>query len=222
MVTANSYNSDHRPQAAGQQAAVRSWPLTVGLLFVAFFSAIGAVALWQNDHGVLAVVPVFLFVGALVTAITSRKSNCPSCNQPITITAGLCCSGCGAYVMLKDNRVSLLGPGDVVDTALFKVDKNSLRVPSEWQLPHPGRCCVCSDVATKSEKIEWDYIVKADTTYTKTLRYQIDVPHCRQHSHGAQADADAIRFRSYDYWQEFKTFNLGKGTYGKDFARLGL
>jgi len=48
MVTAHSFNYDHRPQAGGQQAAVRSWPLTVGLLFVAFFSAIGAVALMGN------------------------------------------------------------------------------------------------------------------------------------------------------------------------------
>jgi hypothetical protein len=221
MVVGNSYNSDHRPQTAGQQA-VRSWPLTVGMLFIAFLCAIGAVALWQNDHGVIAVLPAFLFLGALVKAITSRKSNCPSCNQPVTITSGLCCSGCGAYLILKNNRVSLLGPGDVVDTALFKVDKESLRVPSEWQMPRPGRCCVCGDSATTSEQIEWAYLLKMGYTTMKTLRYKIEMPHCQQHSHGAETDADGIRFRSYDYWQEFKTLNLGKGTYGKDLARLGL
>jgi ribosomal protein L37AE/L43A len=163
-------------------------------------------------------------VTALATAGDAPLA-CPACNNFFTgrSTDGAIvrCAECGAYSRVAGG---VLGPiaDDFVATA--HAFETFLPEAPRW----PACCCVCGGAATRGDKMSITFAAEptfeekltahavvnvaslgtmrvAEHRVNVTERYT--VPHCDEHSGGAQLAPAGIAFRSYPYFRKFVQAN---------------
>jgi hypothetical protein len=161
-------------------------------------------------------------------AATSKKMPvaCPTCGSFSTGGApgAIVRCDCGTYARVEqDGTLATIDADFVAPTHAFQT---FLPEAPSW----PATCCLCGAPASKSEAMTITYA--ADPTFEEKLtaqafvavaslgtatvtKHEIQVtekyrvPHCDQHTGGAQLAPAGVAFRSYAYYRQFVQANRG-------------
>jgi hypothetical protein len=84
----------------------RSWPATIMSLLAAVGLAVGAIALWNSEHEILAAVAGLFALSCASMAMQWRSARCPHCGASMTFPGGLRrCDRCGQYAQAEGGRI---------------------------------------------------------------------------------------------------------------------
>jgi hypothetical protein len=188
-------------------------------------AVVGSIALWSNEHGIWAVLVAFCLAFPLaLAAYWSGEAQCPFCLEKIKhFKVGIDqCSKCGLYSEGEGGQLRPVPPGYAAEDPTFTIKIDSLKDPSDWRWPwlykppsaylkavvlwdgshgkRPAwsRCCVCDELATREETIEFRI---------PPMVYKLNVGHCGAHKKGISVEIDAINFRAINSWLEFRFLN---------------
>lgn len=167
-----------------------------------------------------------LQLGGDLRAPAAMPIACPACGSFVAAVGApgaiARCTECGAYNQVNALKaLEPIPPDFVAKTPTFQT---YLPEAPTW----PVRCCLCCGEATRIEKLTLTY--EADPGFDERLARSVmvgvaslgtvvvtkhvinvteryGVPHCDQHTGGAQLAHSGVAFRSYAYFREFVAAN---------------
>jgi hypothetical protein len=156
----------------------RSWLRTLAWALAALALFAGAAFLGYSHEYLIAGFMAIFAVGAVAVAGSgSYLSECPVCGTQLRGLLGLTrCPQCLRYGQVTEGAYYELQPDYVNKAAL-------LAFPLREGREMPALCCACGAPAARAENLR---IIRLE------FAFDLDVPHCGLHTHGADLDSEPI------------------------------
>jgi hypothetical protein len=156
----------------------RSWLRTLAWTLATLALLGGATFLGYSREYLIAGFMALFGLGAMFCASSgSYLSECPVCGTQLRGLIGLTrCPQCLAYGQISEGAYYELQPDFVNKAAL-------LALPLGERKEMPPLCCACGAPAARTERLR---IIRLE------FAFDLDVPHCGQHTGGADLDSEPI------------------------------
>jgi hypothetical protein len=156
----------------------RSWLRTLAWILVTLaLLAMAAFLGYSGSYFIAGVLLLFAFLAIVVASSGSYISECPVCGAELRGLIGLTrCPQCLSYGKISDGAYYEL-PHD------FTNKTPVLALPLAAGREMPALCCACGAPAGRTEKLR---IIRVE------FAFDINVPHCDQHSGGADLDSESV------------------------------